>query len=255
MAVNHHPSFHHFPDGQPRSTSSTRPAGTTPAGPAEDIVLLREIRDSLNGSSPWSLHAFPLRGTGALRLAKQTAAPREETVLAIDLCCLRALYWAGTRFQQFLITTSWRAMRIAANRLDASARRARRYKCRTVVRAGAHQQQAQRDIDALLDPRYLTRISPGRGIATTTSNSPPGGWRPHEPVSGEGPLIRPSARAARGRRDDSLLFAARQPAFTGMQVGPATAMRGARPNWLPPLCVMRKVCSTLSKVTASMAPQ
>ena len=66
----------------------------------------------------------------------------------------------------------------------------------------------------------------------------------------------PSTRAPRnGGRDDVDFFPAKQPAFTGMRVEPRhrDARRAAQQLRCKAAWVMRRVCNTLSSVTASMA--
>ena len=131
-------------------------------------------------------------------------------------------------------------MRTAARRLDGSAHAAAGdVERRAVVGAGAHERQAERDVDAVLDAEVLHRdqavVVRHRDDDVELARMPGALRARMKTVSGaNGPLASmPSARAAAtAGRDDAQLLVAEQAALAGVRVEPGDrdARRAAGPS-------------------------
>ena len=130
-----------------------------------------------------------------------------------------------------------------------------------VVRAGAHERQPERHVDALLDAQVLDRnqtvVVGHRHDEVELAGWPAASRARMNTVSGAyGPLASmPSARAAATagamKRCSS---SPNRPPSPACGFSPATAMRGCGwPHVAPARCAMRIVSSTLSKLTSSIA--
>ncbi len=156
-----------------------------------------------------------------------------------------------------------RAMRTAAAKLAGSARpRAGDVERGAVVGAGAHERQAERDVDAVLDAEVLHRdqavVVGHRDDDVELARMARRVARAHEDRVGRERAARVDALGARRlhrRRDDAQLLVAEQAAFAGVRVeaGDGDARRGRRRSARAAACAMRIVSSTASKVTASIA--
>ena len=124
---------------------------------------------------------------------------------------------------------------------------------RAVVGTGAHEGQAQRDVDALVQARYLTGIRPWSWYCATTTSKRP--WRAcMNRIAGPGPLasmLAPRASMAGGMMRAS--SSPNSPPSPACGFRPATAARAATPSARAPWCASRMADICASKSARSMA--